>query len=102
MTRKPWLYLVLLAIFLGSFAGSCDEKGLGDAPIGKQHEAPRDIIVMPDTFPNFAIACDGTTAIYAHTRDAAPIVVTDSVWCDGKGDDAASIVDSTPSEFEDE
>lgn len=77
--------------FLALAAGSCDEKGLGDAPVGDAIEDERLVIVMPDSFPNFAILCDGTTAIYAHTRQAAPVTVAESTLCDGRGVDANQV-----------
>lgn len=65
-------------------ASSCDEKGLGDAPIGTAHEDERDVIVMPDQFPNLVVACDGNTRIYVTTREAPPVVVPDHPLCRGE------------------
>ncbi len=73
--------LVGLALMFLLTAGSCDEKGLGDAPVGDRIEEPRTIIVMPDQFPNLAVVCDGTTRIYVTTREAAPVAVPDSPNC---------------------
>lgn len=63
---------------LGLAACSRDDKGLGDAPVGKKHEAPREVIVMPDEFSNVVFACDGHGhRIFVTTRDAAPVVISD-------------------------
>ena len=68
----------VLILGVGAAACSRDDKGLGDAPVGSKHEAPREIIVMPDRFQNIAIACDGHGhRIYATTREAAPVVIED-------------------------
>ena len=84
--RNPrrWLIGLALALVLVGFAGSCDEKGLGDAPIGERDEAPRDIIVMPDQFANVAVVCDGPFRIYVTTRDAPPVVVPNHPACTGE------------------
>ncbi len=74
----------VLALVLLTTAGSCDEKGLGDAPVGQRIEGERDIIVMPDQFANVAVACDGPTRIYVTTREAAPVVVPDHPACTGE------------------
>ena len=79
--RRRWLIgLALVLVFVGG-AGSCDEKGLGDAPLGDLQEAPRDVIVMPDEFANVAVVCDGPARIYVTTRDAPPVVVMDHPAC---------------------
>lgn len=84
MTRRHIIALAVVAAFaLG--AGSCDDKGLGDAPVGDMHEGQRTVIVMPDKFPNLAYFCDGTTAVIVTTRDAAAVVVPQSEFCDGEG-----------------
>ena len=81
--RRRWLMVVpALAVMFLLTAGSCDEKGLGDAPVGNQHEAPRDVIVMPDQFPNLVVVCDGPTRIYVTTREAAPVLVPNHPACD--------------------
>ena len=59
-----------------------DERGRGDAPIGERDESARDVVFMPDKFPNLARFCDGGTAIYVTTREAAPVVVPNSRHCD--------------------
>jgi len=86
MTRTRKLLILLGAVLgvLALSAGSCDEKGLGDAPIGDAYEAPRDVYVMPDTFPNLVVVCDGPTRIYVTTREAAPVLVADHPACNGE------------------
>jgi len=81
--NRRWLIGAALALVVLGGAASCDEKGLGDAPIGNQDEAPRDVIVMPDTFANLAVVCDGPARIYVTTRNAPPVVVMDHPACEG-------------------
>lgn len=75
--------LAAVPAFLVVGASSCDEKGLGDAPIGKAYEEEREVIVMPDTFPNLVVVCDGPTRVYVTTREAPPAVVADHPACAG-------------------
>lgn len=86
MKTKTRLLVAGTAVFLILGAGSCDEKGLGDADVGRAFEAPRDVIVMPDHFPNLVVACDGPTRIYVTTREAPPAVVADHPACAGAGE----------------
>jgi hypothetical protein len=69
------------AVVIGVLAlTSCskDYKGLGDAPIGTRYEAPRDVIVSPDQFPNLVTGCDGHGhRYYLTTRQAPPVVIAD-------------------------
>ncbi|MCB1018041.1 MAG: hypothetical protein KDB10_23350 [Acidimicrobiales bacterium] len=82
--RLALLVPVVLGAILLTTAGSCDEKGLGDAPVGERIEGPRDIIVMPDTFANVAVVCDGPVRLYVTTREAAPVAVPDHPACAGE------------------
>lgn len=80
---KKYLYgaVGIMCVLLAG-AGSCDRKGLGDAPVGKQVEEPRTVIVMPDQFPNLVVVCDGTTRVYVTTREAPPAVVPNHPLCE--------------------
>ena len=73
----------LAAIGLGLvlMASSCDEKGLGDAPLGENVEGPRDVLVNIDQFPNVAVMRDGPTRIYTISSDR-PAVVDDHPACE--------------------
>lgn len=63
---------------IGLTASSCDDKGLGDANVGRYDDSPAFVLNMPDTFMNVAIKCDPAGfRIYAHTREAAPVVLPD-------------------------
>jgi hypothetical protein len=64
-------------------ASSCDEKGLGDAPVGKQDDRPAYIVNFPDTFANVAIKCANGLGIISTTREAPVQLVPDAVFCDG-------------------
>ena len=100
ITKRTSILLAGTAAFLILGAQSCDEKGLGDAPTGEKIEDERLIIVNADTFPNFAVVCDGSTAIYSHTREAAPFTVADSTLCDGRGREAKGVTEGEISQVE--
>jgi hypothetical protein len=83
MRRRVLVAAILLALFLLT-AGSCDEKGLGDAPVGDRLEGDRTVIVMPDQFSNIAVVCDGPVRLYVTTRQAPPVAVPDHPACEGQ------------------
>lgn len=74
------------AVILGSILQgltACDlddeDSGLGDAGVGPQDTSKADIINFPDLFANIAMKCDGHGhRVYVSTRNAPPVVVTDS------------------------
>ena len=76
--------LALLPVAALAVAGcSQDYKGLGDAPVGKRHEAPREVIVNPDHFPNIVTGCDGHGhRYYATTRENTTITVITDPSCE--------------------
>lgn len=82
--KKLWIPAAMITVTFLSTAGSCDRRGLGDAPVGERLEAPRTVIVMPDKFPNLAIVCDGPTRIYTTTREAPPVAVAEHPACEGE------------------
>jgi len=59
--------------------GACnswkEDRGVGDAPVGKSNDSAAYVINMPDTFMNLAWRCVGENGIYTHTREAAPVIV---------------------------
>lgn len=59
-----------------------DDRGVGDAPVLKQDNAPKHVTGMPDQFPNVADACvaPGFHA-FAITRSEHPLVVLQDVNC---------------------
>lgn len=77
---KKGLLVIAAVVALG--ACSQDYKGLGDAGVGKQHEAKREVIVMSDKFANVETACDPWGhRIYVNTRDAGFMVVIPDPSC---------------------
>ncbi len=82
--------LIILAVVAALVVVGCsaynDERGRGDAPVGEHYEAPRDVIFMPDQFPNLVVVCDGPDRLYVTTREAPPVVVQNSANCPEGGD----------------
>lgn len=68
-------------IALGLVGCSRDDKGMGDAPVGQRHEAPRQVWNSPDGFANIAAFCIGVNGAYVHTREAAPVIVANDPNC---------------------
>jgi hypothetical protein len=58
-----------------------DERGVGDAPVGRLHEGPRQVWQNVDQFPNIVAFCIGDNGVYTHTRAAAPIVIANDANC---------------------
>lgn len=64
-------------------SASCDEKGLGDAPVGEQHEVERQVWLAPDQFPNISAWCIGKDGIYVSTRPHYEVVPNDPNCAEG-------------------
>lgn len=62
-------------------SGFNDDRGKGDAPVGRRHEAPRQVWQNLDGFPNVSAFCVGVNGVYTTTREAAPVVVPDDPNC---------------------
>jgi hypothetical protein len=80
----------LLAVVAGTVASfgllaGCssfnDARGVGDAPVGTTHEAPRQVWANIDKFPNVAAFCIGENGVYTTTREAAPVVIANDPNC---------------------
>jgi hypothetical protein len=74
-----------LILVLGGCSAWNDAHGKGDAPVGRQDDSPAYVINMPDGFMNFAFKCNGKDGLYAHTRDAAPVVIPNDPNCTAGG-----------------
>jgi hypothetical protein len=85
MTPRTFVDAVLVIGTMVALAAGCsaynDDRGKGDAPVGSTDDSPAAVINFPDGFANVARKCDGSTAIYTHTREAAPVVVPNSPEC---------------------
>jgi hypothetical protein len=66
---------------LAGCSGFNDARGIGDAPVGQTHEAPRQVWANVDRFPNVSAFCIGANGVYTTTREAAPVVVPDDPNC---------------------
>lgn len=85
-TLKVMLIPVLAVATLGAFGlAACskyeDTRGIGDAGVGKQHPAPRQVWPNIDKYPNVAAFCIGVNGVYTTTREAAPVVVPNDANC---------------------
>ena len=89
-----WLAAVVALICTVGLSAGCNDafnepRGLGDAPVGEKLEAERDVILMPNNYPNMALVCDGTTRLYVATRTGAfpatIVAVPNSPECPGSG-----------------
>lgn len=82
MKARP---IILAAALAGVSATACssynDARGIGDAPVGKKHEAPRQVWVNIDGFMNVSAFCIGPNGVYTHTREATPIIIPDDRNC---------------------
>lgn len=85
MSRRRIALAVIVAPFIGLAltAGACERRGTVDAPINQglqDNQAPL-IVNEPDGYMNFALKCLGGDLLAAHTRNAAPIIVSGSTAC---------------------
>lgn len=79
---KRLVLIGLAALALAGCGQSWNDKhGLGDAPVGNANDGPAYIVNMPDTFMNVAFKCLGPNGVYAHTREAAPVIIKDDANC---------------------
>jgi hypothetical protein len=85
--RKKIAFLLIGIIAAFSVAACGDnfnnQRGRGDAPVAAKDDSAAEIINMPDLFMNLATKCNHGNRIYAHTRDAAPVVVPNDPSCAG-------------------
>ncbi len=87
MKPPSWATTIAVSVALGvGFGGAlvaCDseDRGFGDAPVGTSDDSSAEIINFPNTFMNVAFKCFGPNGIYAHTREAAPLVVPNDPQC---------------------
>jgi hypothetical protein len=78
--------LILVAVPLLMVLGCTDDKQHGFKDIAPeagnlQDDRPPHIINEPDDFMNIAFKCMGVNGIYAHTREAAPVIVPNDPMC---------------------
>lgn len=76
-------YCIGLCVIMLGGCGWGAKHGTQDAPIdtNKQDNTTPYIINMPDGFMNLAFKCHGSDGIYAHTREAAPVIVPNDPNC---------------------
>lgn len=80
--RRVAILIAAMTALVGCSAFN-DSRGKGDAPVGSRDDTPAEVINMPDSFMNVAHKCYGVNGIYAHTREAAPVVVPNDPMCRG-------------------
>lgn len=81
--RRALTGAALAAGLLSLMASSCDSRGLGDAPLGRRHEAPRQVFVNPDSFPNLVATCVGDNLVISSTKYNPTVVPHDPTCQEG-------------------
>lgn len=80
--RRTLVCVAALVMLAGcSQSGYGTSHGIKDAGHDGGDNLPAHIINMPDGFMNLAFKCNGGDGIYAHTRDAAPVIVPNDANC---------------------
>lgn len=72
---------MVLAVGVVGCSGYNDERGKGDAPVGRRHESPRQVWQNVDGFPNLVAFCVGVNGVYTTTREAPPVVIPEDPNC---------------------
>lgn len=54
-------------------------------PADQQDNRPPHIINFTDDYMNVEVKCFGVNGIYAHTREASPVVIPNDPMCSGGG-----------------
>jgi hypothetical protein len=79
--------LILAAVAMLALAACSDTDPAVedlDPDVVSQDREPRLVYVMPDTYPNILVFCDGPVRVYLTTREALPLaVVADHPACRG-------------------
>lgn len=83
--KKSLIGAAVGVLILASCSSYNDARGIGDAPVGKRHEAPRQVWQNIDGMMNIAAFCIGVNGVYTHTREAAPVVVPNDPNCSEGG-----------------
>jgi hypothetical protein len=79
-------FLVALSLNIyDDFTPARPSSGLGDAPIDDIYSDERDCWESPNLFMNICGYCIGENGVYAHTREAAPVIVKSDPNCDPGG-----------------
>ena len=75
--------VVAMVLAVALLAGCSHGGSRDDAPVGHIDEAPRDVWLNGDQFPNVMAFCIGGTAVFTNTRQSGdPMdVVADSAEC---------------------
>lgn len=61
--------------------GDTNGQGEGDTTVDGWDDTPAFVINMPDRFHNIAFKCHGPNGVYAHTRDAPPVIIPNDGNC---------------------
>jgi hypothetical protein len=74
---------LVAAAWAGALGGACanSRPGTADAPHDAGDRSPAHIIDMPNGYMNLAFKCNGADGIYAHRRDASPVVIPNDPNC---------------------
>lgn len=85
MKFRYGLAAIAMAVALTSCSGFKDDRGIGDAPADQVEDRRVLVWPVPDQFMNVGAFCIGEDAVYIHTREAAPVVIANSLNCDEGG-----------------
>jgi hypothetical protein len=80
----PWL-IPALALASLTACNNRDSKGQGDAPVGERHEAPREVWLNIDKFPNVSAFCIGPHGAYTESAHDRVWMIEDDANCDEGG-----------------
>lgn len=74
---RQLLAVVALGLVVSGCEGFKEQRGRGDAPVGRGDDSPAEVLQMPDLFPNVAHKCDGhgNRVYVTQTKDTNALVI---------------------------
>lgn len=84
MKRRVGVGIAASVVALSAAVGCSswnEQRGVGDAPVGKHDDTAAETINFSDRFLNVQTKCNHGHRIYSHTREGAPVVVPNDPTC---------------------
>jgi hypothetical protein len=81
LVRRSLVAASLALVVLAGCDSYNDKRGRGDAPVSRYDDKAAVVVNMPDLFMNVAFKCLGVNGVYAHTREAAPVIIPNDPIC---------------------